>query len=87
VAGRDERLDHALASRCRDLLLALYKVKDGKWAINCDPKEKKPVSEWLKPQGGFRPLFEPCNEALFSQFQKLGDEWDRVKMLRKMSKS
>ncbi len=68
---------------------SLYEVQDGKWTINYDPKDrKKPVSEWLKPQGRFKHLFAPENEALLTKFQKLvDDDWETLKKLQKMSKS
>jgi pyruvate ferredoxin oxidoreductase beta subunit len=67
----------------------LYEVQGGKWTINYDPKDKKkPVSEWLKPQGRFKHLFAPGNEALLERFQKLVDEdWESLKKLQEMSKS
>ena len=67
----------------------LYEVQGGKWTINYDPKDKKkPVSEWLKPQGRFKHLFSPANEALLAQFQKLVDnDWESLKKLQEMSKS
>ncbi|MGC1455016.1 MAG: thiamine pyrophosphate-dependent enzyme [Nitrospirota bacterium] len=67
----------------------LYEVQDGKWTINYDPKErKKPITDWLKPQGRFKHLFAPGNEALLAQFQKLVDnDWESLKKLQEMSKS
>jgi pyruvate ferredoxin oxidoreductase beta subunit len=67
----------------------LYEVQDGKWTINYDPKDrKKPISEWLKPQGRFKHLFAPDNAALLAKFQKLvDDDWESLKKLQEMSKS
>ena len=67
----------------------LYEVQDGKWTINYDPKDrKKPVAEWLKPQGRFKHLFAPGNEALLARFQELVDkDWESLKKLQEMSKS
>jgi pyruvate ferredoxin oxidoreductase beta subunit len=67
----------------------LYEVQDGKWTINYDPKErKKPITDWLKPQGRFKHLFAPGNEALLAQFQKLVDnDWESLNKLQQMSKS
>jgi pyruvate ferredoxin oxidoreductase beta subunit len=67
----------------------LYEVQGGKWTINYDPKDKKkPIEEWLKPQGRFKHLFAPGNEALLERFQNLVDEdWESLKKLRDMSKS
>jgi pyruvate ferredoxin oxidoreductase beta subunit len=54
-----------------------------------DPKDrKKPITDWLKPQGRFKHLFAPGNEALLAQFQKLvDDDWESLKKLQEMSKS
>jgi pyruvate ferredoxin oxidoreductase beta subunit len=67
----------------------LYEVQNGKWTINYDPKDKKkPVAEWLKPQGRFKHLFAPGNEALLEQFQSFVDkDWESLKKLQEMSKS
>jgi len=67
----------------------LYEVQGGKWTINYDPKDKKkPIEEWLKPQGRFKHLFAPGNEALLERFQNLVDEdWESLKRLQEMSKS
>ncbi|MDA8421970.1 MAG: thiamine pyrophosphate-dependent enzyme [Nitrospiraceae bacterium] len=67
----------------------LYEVQDGKWTINYDPKDrKKPITEWLKPQGRFKHLFAPGNEALLARFQELVDQdWESLKKLQEMSKS
>jgi pyruvate ferredoxin oxidoreductase beta subunit len=67
----------------------LYEVEGGKWTINYDPKDKKkPVAEWLKPQGRFKHLFAPGNEALLARFQELVDQdWESLNKLQAMSKS
>jgi pyruvate ferredoxin oxidoreductase beta subunit len=61
----------------------LYEVEGGKWTINYDPKDKKkPVAEWLKPQGRFKHLFAPGNEHLLEQFQNLVDqEWESLQKM------
>jgi pyruvate ferredoxin oxidoreductase beta subunit len=61
----------------------LYEVQDGKWTLNYDPKDKKkPVAEWLKPQGRFKHLFAPGNEWMLEQFQRQVDEdWDSLRKL------
>jgi pyruvate ferredoxin oxidoreductase beta subunit len=58
----------------------LYEVEAGKWTINYDPKErKKPIVEWLKPQGRFKHLFAPGNEGMLEKFQKLvDDDWESL---------
>jgi pyruvate ferredoxin oxidoreductase beta subunit len=61
----------------------LYEVEAGKWTINYDPKErKKPVVEWLKPQGRFKHLFAPGNEGMLEKFQKLvDDDWESLQKM------
>jgi pyruvate ferredoxin oxidoreductase beta subunit len=61
----------------------LYEVEGGKWTINYDPKDKKkPVAEWLKPQGRFKHLFAPGNEALLARFQELVDQdWESLQKM------
>jgi len=52
----------------------LYEVENGKWKLNRKPREKKPVVDWLKPQGRFRHLFKPENEPLLKTLQERVDE-------------
>jgi pyruvate ferredoxin oxidoreductase beta subunit len=55
----------------------LYEVIDGEWKLNRKPKEKKPVTEWLKPQGRFRHLFKPGNESVLQALQESVDrDWE-----------
>ena len=37
----------------------LFEVDHGVWKISYKPKEKKPLVDWLKPQGRFAHLFKP----------------------------
>jgi len=57
----------------------LFEVEDGEWKLNYKPKEKKPVSEWLKLQGRFkhlsRPEFQPVAEELQAQVDK---DWEAL---------
>ncbi|GAB4421043.1 MAG: hypothetical protein OHK0032_16820 [Thermodesulfovibrionales bacterium] len=58
----------------------LYEVEDGVTRINYEPKQKKPVEEFLKPQGRFKHMFAPGNEWLLRLFQEDVDrEWERLK--------
>lgn len=58
----------------------LYEVENGVTKINYEPKEKKPVEEFLKPQGRFKHMFAPGNEWLLKLFQEEVDkEWQRLK--------
>jgi len=47
----------------------LFEVDHGVWKISYKPKEKKPLVEWLKPQGRFEHLFRPGNEAILAELQ------------------
>ncbi|HXX54061.1 MAG TPA: thiamine pyrophosphate-dependent enzyme [Thermodesulfovibrionales bacterium] len=57
----------------------LYEVEDGTTKINYTPKEKKPVEEFLRPQGRFKHMFTPGNEWLVALLQDEVDrEWERL---------
>lgn len=57
----------------------LYEVENGKTIITYKPKEKKPIEEWLRPQGRFQHFFKPGNEGFIAQFQADVDRnWDRL---------
>ena len=47
----------------------LFEVERGVWTINYKPKEKRPLLDWIKPQGRFRHLFKPGNEGILEQLQ------------------
>ena len=47
----------------------LYEVENGVYKLNYKPKEKKPITEWLKPQTRFKHLFKPGNEKMLEIFQ------------------
>jgi pyruvate ferredoxin oxidoreductase beta subunit len=60
----------------------LYEVENGKYKINYKPKEKKPVLEWIKPQGRFRHLFKEENAWVLEEFQKkVDEEWEELNRL------
>ncbi len=60
----------------------LYEVENGKYKINYKPKEKKPILEWIKPQGRFRHLFKEENAWLLEEFQrKVDEEWEELNKL------
>jgi len=48
---------------------SLFEVDHGVWKINYKPKEKKPLVEWLKPQGRFAHLFKPGGEKVIAELQ------------------
>jgi pyruvate ferredoxin oxidoreductase beta subunit len=57
----------------------LYEIEDGVVTVNHKPRNKKPVSEWLKKQGRFRHLFAPGNEAMLEEIQEDVDRnWNRL---------
>ena len=57
----------------------LYEVDQGKTIVNYKPREKQPVSEWLKAQGRFRHLFRPAYDWLLEEIQgKVDEEWERL---------
>ncbi|MCD6415856.1 MAG: pyruvate ferredoxin oxidoreductase [Planctomycetes bacterium] len=57
----------------------LYEIENGKLTINYKPREKKPVTEWLKSQGRFKHLFQPKNQYLVEEIQQDVDaRWRRL---------
>jgi pyruvate ferredoxin oxidoreductase beta subunit len=57
----------------------LYEIENGVLTVNSKPKEKKPVTEFMKPQGRFKHLFAPGNEGVLAQLQADVDrEWERL---------
>ena len=57
----------------------LYEVEDGILRVTYKPKEKKPVTEWLKPQGRFKHLFKEGNQGMLAEIQKTIDaDWQRL---------
>lgn len=57
----------------------LYECENGVYKLNYNPKEKKPVVEWLKGQDRFRHIFKPENKALLEDFQNEVDRrWEKL---------
>jgi len=57
----------------------LYEVDHGKTIINYKPRQKLPVTEWLKGQGRFSHLFRPANAQLLEEIQaKVDQEWEQL---------
>ena len=57
----------------------LYEYDNGRLTVNYKPKEKKPVTEFLKTQGRFKHLFRPGNEDLLREIQENVDrEWNAL---------
>lgn len=57
----------------------LYEIEDGVTRLTFKPKEKKPLDDFLKPQGRFKHLFAPGNEHILKQLGADVDaEWKRL---------
>jgi pyruvate ferredoxin oxidoreductase beta subunit len=57
----------------------LYEVEGGVLKVTYRPKDKRPVAEWLKPQGRFKHIFKPENAHLLGELQaRVDSEWERL---------
>lgn len=57
----------------------LFEIEGGVTRVTVKPKEKKPLVDFLKPQGRFKHLFAPENEHLLKQAQDYVDAyWERL---------
>jgi len=57
----------------------LYEVENGEYKLTYKPKEKLPITEWLKSQGRFKHLFKPGNEEVIENIQKEVDKrWEKI---------
>jgi len=57
----------------------LYEVEDGVWRQTVKVINRKPLEEFLKPQGRFKHLFKPENAALLAEIQADVDRtWERL---------
>jgi pyruvate ferredoxin oxidoreductase beta subunit len=57
----------------------LYEIENGILKVTYKPKEKKPVTEWLKTQGRFKHLFKGGKKDMLDEIQKNIDlEWERL---------
>jgi pyruvate ferredoxin oxidoreductase beta subunit len=57
----------------------LFEVEDGHWRQTVKVMNKKPIEEFLKPQGRFKHLFAPGNEQLLVDVQAEVDRyWDEL---------
>jgi len=60
----------------------LYEIEYGEWKLNYKPKEKKPVTDFLKFQARFKHLFDGEHDELIVQIQEdLDRSWSRLLML------
>ncbi|MDI6712141.1 MAG: thiamine pyrophosphate-dependent enzyme [Anaerosomatales bacterium] len=57
----------------------LYEVEDGVWRQTVKVVNRKPVEEFLKPQGRFKHVFAPGNEHLLEEIQAEVDrKWEQL---------
>ncbi|MGL5694268.1 MAG: thiamine pyrophosphate-dependent enzyme [Peptostreptococcaceae bacterium] len=57
----------------------LFEVIEGKWILSYKPKNKRPIEDFLRPQGRFKHLFKKGNEHLLEQFQAEVDRrWNEL---------
>lgn len=57
----------------------LYEVEDGVWRQTVKVHNRKPLEEFLKPQGRFKHVFKPGNEGLLADLQAEVDvAWEEV---------
>ncbi len=57
----------------------LFQITDGKYTLSYQPKEKRPVLDWLKRQGRFKHLFKKENESVVLKLQEeIDKEWDSL---------
>ncbi|MBU4343783.1 MAG: hypothetical protein KKG21_07225 [Candidatus Omnitrophica bacterium] len=60
----------------------LIEIENGQWKFTYKPKERKPVIEFLKPQGRFKHLFKEENKHVLEEIQKdIDDNWARLEHL------
>jgi len=60
-------------------LWPLYEVEHGKYKLNLKPKQKRPITDYLKTQRRFAHLLKPENEAVVAELQAEVDrQWERL---------
>lgn len=60
----------------------LIEVDKGIWRFTYKPKERKPIEEFLKPQGRFKHLFKEENKHIIAEIQKeVDNNWTRLEHL------
>ena len=64
----------------------LYEVVEGAYRITVKPKAKKPLEDWLKPQGRFKHLFKPEYKERLEELKRQVDKrWERLQKLESAS--
>ncbi|MGL4897862.1 MAG: thiamine pyrophosphate-dependent enzyme [Cetobacterium sp.] len=57
----------------------LFEVINGEWKLSYRPKNKLPITEFIKDQGRFAHLFKPGNEHLIEEMQNEVDRrWEAL---------
>jgi pyruvate ferredoxin oxidoreductase beta subunit len=57
----------------------LFEVENGHWLLTYKPRQKLPVTEWLKVEGRFQHLFREEREDVLEAFQREVDErWEQL---------
>jgi pyruvate ferredoxin oxidoreductase beta subunit len=57
----------------------LFEIENGVYKLTYKPKEKKPITEWLKTQGRFKHLFKPENAYMIAEIQAEVDaRWEEL---------
>lgn len=57
----------------------LFEIENGATKITVTPREKKPLVDFLKPQGRFKHMFAPENEWMLARAQEEVDaNWERL---------
>lgn len=56
----------------------LYEVENGKWNLTTKVRDKKPIEEYLKPQGRFAHLFKKSPEVLDAIQENVDREWEKL---------
>ena len=60
----------------------IYEIIEGVWKLNYNPSVKKPIEEWIKPQGRYKHLLKPENQHIIEKIQKNIDaEWAKLKKM------
>lgn len=57
----------------------LYEVENGVYKLSYKPKEIRPITDWLTPQGRFRHLSEPKNKHIIDELQQeISKRWQEL---------
>jgi pyruvate ferredoxin oxidoreductase beta subunit len=60
----------------------LFEVENGVWKLSYRPKQKLPITEWIKNQKRFQHLMKPENEPLVAEMQAEVDRrWNELLQL------